>query len=637
MTTIVSRWRAHRLDQEDGLSLVELMIALMIMGVALLALASVAAASLVQVRNSRARQQAVDAASGAIERLRLQDFAAVALDGTDPDVTSLGQCAGAFDEPVVTSGVTSSVPFEEVREGNVTVRMFVTWYDDPANGDQTCTAADHDRTVKRVTAVATWTDAGATRSVEQSTLVSNVERGLPAPDFRMGTARVQLNWTREMAIASAEVCTGHVIRNLGAQDGYDWFIERIDGGSPTRLAKKDGTSRAEFKNADGKWTARAFFEYPARTTAVSPATYGVPYGSTTPDPTELPEDVDLMWDHDGNGAPETVHRLDPGEQARIWICYRPDAPSETTSAESYAREYRVTVRSRFDPNRFEQVTHGLSVAPAGNVKKLYLFDDYTGAAIGGSSTRLVVEQGGKRVLPTYEMGPVDANGAQPGALDTTSSVPDHDTDPRFNDTSNRIDAFALRGLRLKPQPNPFVQYRWGSGSNDVDNFDIGFARWHASFAALTAGTAGGRSVTLENQMTLKLWVSTADILGGAARFDRKVWLDVRVQVVNKNERTVASTLIDVVNPLDSSSPPTPTTVPTYTHDWDDDPAFRPVTVTLNLATRPVIQDTQALRLEVRCVAARSLNLTTGPDECVLAYDHTTTPSSLDVMVVQVNP
>lgn len=600
MTTMVSRWRARRLDDEEALSLVELMIALVIMGVALLALASVASASLVQVRNSRARQQAVDAASAAIEGLRLRDYAAVAMDANDPAVQALAGCAGAFDEPTVETSVGTPVTYETQVSGVVTVRMLVTWYDD--GDDDACADSDHDRTVKRVTALASWTDAGGTRTIEQSTLVSDVERGLPAPDFRLGTPEVSLEWTSEQASDSdgTEICVGHVLRNLGAQDSYDWFLERVDAGTPVKVAK--GGNTAEFQTAEAAWKVRAFFEYPAQASPLDPAEYNIPYGTSIANPVGLPSGLSLMVDGDGGEfAPYTTERLDAGDQARVWICYRP-SPDKFSSSSSASIDFIVTVRSRFDPNRYEEVEHSVSVNPD-NLLRLYLFDDDTSS--GSSSSRLVVTSGDGRSLPTWTMGPLSAQGTQPEILSAASSTPDYDVD---------IDPDDDRGIWLRDRNYTYTK---SNGQSTTISLDSSRAWWHEQFTTAT---------TLSTSATLRLYSTTNDMLNDRVGFPRSVTYAVKLHVLNKQE--------NATNPVAELL----STTYTYVHQLSQEDQFVLLEIPLTLVD-PVLERDQYLRLEIDCLSSLSyrdagLNLVDVGDECVVGYDHTSTPSHLDVQVLE---
>lgn len=595
MTTALSRWRVRRLDDDEGLSLVEMMIALMIMGIALLAVASVAASALVQVRNSRTRQQATDAASAMIENLRLRDFSAIAMDATDPAVQALAGCGGAFDEPTVETNIAANaIPHEQVfpAGGPITVRTIVTWYDE--GDDQACTAADHDRLSKRVTAIATWTDAGALRQVEQSTLVSQVERGLPAPDFRLGTPNVSINF--ELAEVQndpendgwgEETCVGHVLRNLGAQDSYDWQLAREDNGSVIKQNK------SEFRTADGKWSVRAFMEAPAQATPLDPSQYGIPLSTQIADPTGLPDEVELMVDDDSNNAPESDARIDSGEQARIWICYSPKKDLSTGTSIAF----EITVRSRFDPNETEVIEHDVTVTQTQMI--LWLFDDYAGATAGGDSTRVVDGQGNTKKLPTLTMGPTTL--LQPERLDTTSSISDHDTD---------IDPDDLPGVLLDDRN---YTYSTPSGST-TEAMNTSMIRWHEQFTEAT---------TLRSTATLYLYLSTTDMLERDADDplpDRTVALRIAVHVVDKQENNVVSTLYQ-----------TATSTPyVYTH-WAER-AYQLRTIPLTLAT-PVLERDQYLRLELDCLGVTVAGVPIN-DDCHLAYDHNLTPSRLVVSVLR---
>jgi Tfp pilus assembly protein PilV len=92
----VRRLRDH---DEEGLSLVEIMVAAFILSVALLALASTATSSLISLSVSLGRQEAMDAASAMIEDLRRTNYAVVALDASDPNVAALDPATASTANP----------------------------------------------------------------------------------------------------------------------------------------------------------------------------------------------------------------------------------------------------------------------------------------------------------------------------------------------------------------------------------------------------------------------------------------------------------------------------------------------------------------------------------------------------------
>jgi Tfp pilus assembly protein PilV len=174
----------HR--SESGITLVEVLVAIFILSVALLALGSTATASLLSLGESRDREQATNAASAAIEAARARDFGALSVDAGEPlsslptPVASMlgvsGNCAGT-ERVVQDAASIDPLPLVHQAGNNnaITVYTLVSWADQP------CTATTAD--MKRVVALATWNDRGTLRSVRNETLVAPAGRGLPVPNF----------------------------------------------------------------------------------------------------------------------------------------------------------------------------------------------------------------------------------------------------------------------------------------------------------------------------------------------------------------------------------------------------------------------------------------------------------------------
>ncbi|MEX0651804.1 MAG: prepilin-type N-terminal cleavage/methylation domain-containing protein, partial [Actinomycetota bacterium] len=147
----------RRFRLEEGITLVEVIIAMFILSVALLAMASTATSSLISLAGSRDREQATNAASAAIERARALDFtdlvvpATPAVSGLPTDIQALfsitGDCADA-EQIVRDAAATGGVTLEEAVGHNelFTVYTIVTWADEPCGA----TAGD----LKRVVAIA---------------------------------------------------------------------------------------------------------------------------------------------------------------------------------------------------------------------------------------------------------------------------------------------------------------------------------------------------------------------------------------------------------------------------------------------------------------------------------------------------
>jgi hypothetical protein len=112
-------------------------------------------------------------------------------------------------------------------------------------------------------------------------------------------------------------CLPHALRNLGATDGYEWQDPPSrQHGPPTK------STESEYWLADGRWYIRAFLEFPLGEPALDPADEGVPFGQVNRH-ANMHDDLELLVDQTGNAWPETEMRLAAGDQARLWVCYRP--------------------------------------------------------------------------------------------------------------------------------------------------------------------------------------------------------------------------------------------------------------------------------------------------------------------------
>lgn len=324
------------------MTLVEVLIALFILSIALLAMASVGTTSLISLRIARDREHATNGASAAVEAARARDFADLALAATD-DPSSLpaeiqtlldiesATCAGG---EAIVQDAASSDPVPLVQQvgtnGAHDVYTLVTW------GEQDCTATHG--AVKRVVTLATWRDQGQLRSVRNETLVAPAGRGLPVPNFDVKPVESGLSFTSTQAADKLVKCIPHQLRNLGASDSYEWELIDVVGlgsGGPIK------STSSSWKTPNGKWEVTAYFEQPP----VDP-----PRGWAKP------PDSALMTDNDGNELPESDEVVVNGDRATITVCYQ---PSEETA------DFTTTIEvvSRFDERRTETLHHTVSIAP----------------------------------------------------------------------------------------------------------------------------------------------------------------------------------------------------------------------------------------------------------------------------------
>lgn len=384
------QWRRAR-DGEDGLSLAELMVAIFVLSVGVLALAGVAGQSLVSLRQSRDREQATDAASAAIEAVRALPYERINLLASDPDLPAgLGGCFE--DEPLATTSLPgNAIDAFRHTAGNfddIVVDTYITYLD--VGDDDTCTDPDHDRTAKHVTVVATWETGGVGSSVRVDTVVADAGRGLPIPEFDLSPTAVPLNFSPAERDARTEKCIPHVLRNLGDDDTYDWVLTKALGESHSFVTPSEYVLPGA---TPPKYRVRALFEHPTQPTPPDPA-------GITDEATLAAMGLELMKDANANLRPEITpsSTVPAGDKARMWFCYKPGNVADGKSI-----TFLETVHSVFDENQTVQVTHEVTVGLAG--RNLHLFDPDDSAAHARDPGQ------------PYLMGPLGPD--QPAVLGTT--------------------------------------------------------------------------------------------------------------------------------------------------------------------------------------------------------------------------
>jgi type II secretory pathway pseudopilin PulG len=542
----VTRWMRprHRLTADDGLGLIEVMLSIFILGVALAALASVGLTSLTSTRVSRDREQATNAASAAIEVARARDFAALAMTpgsvnvaSIPPDAVPAGSTATCFDgEPVVTDAVADPITFQEVvgNGDRVTIHTLVTY------ADGTCAAASLPAAptdLKRVIAIASWTDNGVVRTVRQETLVAAAGRGLPVPEFQVKPPDAALGisqaFLKDSAITNRNRCVEHQLRNLGSEDSYEWELLNVSKGTIT-----------PFKNGyrGGDWLVTAYLEFPSLTTSRS----GVPPATIT----------DLMLPASEAGRPYSDARVTTGNVATVTVCYEPaagtvDAVNGVWPADLVAQ---VAIHSRFDDRRFEVVEHRIStIDESAPGTPFRLFDPNDSVAH-------------PRQLAPYVMGVQAPPGADPSLVSNLGTI-----DYRDASKSN---------WSTDVGTHPGVRFRRALAS---ESREVGPATmaWHHQFL--------GPTVLLPDA-TLLLWHAPTSALGGTLPLSGEpVRLEIRVDVLRKNEKTVE--WAGVATPYEY----THTAVATATTT-----GWSKLEIPLNLGGQIAVKTDQYLRLRVTC-------------------------------------
>jgi type II secretory pathway pseudopilin PulG len=178
------------LSSDEGFTLVETVVAMMVAALMFSALA----ATLVQTTRAslaaRQNQQSIDLANDSVESVRNLSFASIAMDPTGADlsgdtrITKVGSTyyfdpdgTGTYKEPIYTVTGAAVVPHVATSTHNGTAYKVKTYVTTPAdslvntNGD------------RRVTVIVEWTTNGQTRSRLTSTVVADTRRGLPLPKY----------------------------------------------------------------------------------------------------------------------------------------------------------------------------------------------------------------------------------------------------------------------------------------------------------------------------------------------------------------------------------------------------------------------------------------------------------------------
>jgi Tfp pilus assembly protein PilV len=347
------RWWHLAAEDDEGLGLIEVIMAVFILSVALLAMASVGTSSLIALRMTRDREQATNAASTVVEEARALAYDALAMQpGADPttlppavrdmlEVTS-STCVGG--EALVTDAAsTRPIPLTRISGTNDAHRVHtvVTW------ADSSCTATNAPS--KRVTTVVTWMDGTMLNSVRNETVVAPAGRGLPSPNFDVKPKSGALRFIPNQISNGETRCVEHQLRNLGAGDSYGYEVAAASiAGTPTAV---NAGGLGGFSLPTAGWQLTAHLE---------PGDTGTRAGD--PPPTDANRFVPVS----GSPRPVAPLRLEAAEQGLLTLCWKP-----STGARSEV-EVVIQVHSRYDDRRFETLTHTLDIGESR--RRLYLQD-----------------------------------------------------------------------------------------------------------------------------------------------------------------------------------------------------------------------------------------------------------------------
>jgi prepilin-type N-terminal cleavage/methylation domain-containing protein len=316
---------------DEGFSLIEMLIAMFVVGVGLMALASVAITTVRTVRVSRERQDALQLASTVLEDARSFDYGRLALATADYDPTAPGN-PSQYDGENIHAVVDGEVP-HTYTDGPHSVTNWVTW-------------ANADHTAKRVISVVSWTDAGSSRTVTESTLVTDARRGLPVPNFQLSPEIDSRQGTQGQAI-----CFDHTLTNLGEQDSYSWQLLRTDNNG--NLVAAIPETRTVVENGVG--VTRQGFKVPASS---GPGQGWFAWMRMGPDSST----VQPMSDVTGDSRPDSAAPVPRRAQAAVTVCYTPkDSNGNIIPDVDDSATFTVRMYSAFDQSVVREVRDSLRV------------------------------------------------------------------------------------------------------------------------------------------------------------------------------------------------------------------------------------------------------------------------------------
>lgn len=363
MGHLVSRLR----NDEEGFSLPEALMSMVLLAVIFLALASTVTAILSGLNRARRFQQATALGNQLIEETRDLTFDDIILDSTDPDLAGNPEVVGTpetYDpdrtgplsaEEMVLSTTGAVLPHREIitlDSVDYEIRRYVTWVDDTVQGGP-------DQDYKRFQVTIGWTLAGGTHEFTTSTFLTSARRGLPAPKFDVLPEEQTVNAEPgTFAIFTFEVL------NTGIVDTYDITVS---------LPPAEPWLPLLFLDVDGD---RAY------TSGVDP----------------------LLTDTNGNGTPDTGS-IPTGEAAFVHLGF----DLQTSPVGFY--DVELTATSGADGTTSDAGVGHLVVGTAGTT--LWLHHDPTPATGNASQTKINYRMNETNVLAT-DLWDYDKTDSQPG-------------------------------------------------------------------------------------------------------------------------------------------------------------------------------------------------------------------------------
>lgn len=221
------RWisKRQRMDHENGFTIIEASIAMLVVALMFTALSAGLMGGLRATRDARLYQQATSHGEEAVEAARDLQYDSLVMQTSDLAGDPRIQSGPMFDpdqsgplvaEPVVASAsggsIVPHITTEAVGNTTFTTSRYVTWVDDTIQGGPA-------QSYKRMVVIIEWQVGGRTNSYVTSSFIALARRGLPVPKFELAPAAQ----TVEVEQGNLVVFP-HTIRNLGIVDTYDLEI-----------------------------------------------------------------------------------------------------------------------------------------------------------------------------------------------------------------------------------------------------------------------------------------------------------------------------------------------------------------------------------------------------------------------------
>jgi len=245
-------WAKRRLQGDDGFSLVEAIVALLIASAMFTALAFSLVGGAQSALLSQQNQQAGDVLNKAVEQARSLEYDALVMRPTDLNTgeatrsPAIGSClcynptndstSGVGVEPLAPTDANGAlsphVTTVAQNGGTFKVRRYVT------------VPADTAGAYKRLTVVVSWSSLGRNRTRTYSTVIAPTKRGLPLPDYKF-TNSGPLGQCRN---PGSSVVYGFTLRNNGARDA--WALSASPNSNPAWTFYDDTDASGTYSAAD---------------------------------------------------------------------------------------------------------------------------------------------------------------------------------------------------------------------------------------------------------------------------------------------------------------------------------------------------------------------------------------------------